>query len=46
MSEALYPITVEVNGVARTAQVQARLSLVDWLRDARSCSTARRCAPA
>ena len=34
MSEALYPITVEVNGVARTAQVHARLSLVDWLRDA------------
>jgi len=34
VSEALYPITVEVNGVARTAQVHARLSLVDWLRDA------------
>jgi carbon-monoxide dehydrogenase small subunit len=34
VSEALYAITVEVNGVARTAQVHARLSLVDWLRDA------------
>jgi len=34
VSEALYPIRVEVNGVARTAQVHARLSLVDWLRDA------------
>lgn len=33
MSEALYPITVEVNGVVRAAQVHARLSLVDWLRD-------------
>ena len=33
MSESLYPITVEVNGVARTARVPARLSLVDWLRD-------------
>jgi carbon-monoxide dehydrogenase small subunit len=33
MSEALYPIAVEVNGVQRTAQVPARLSLVDWLRD-------------
>jgi len=33
MSESLYPISVEVNGVARQAQVPARLSLVDWLRD-------------
>ncbi len=33
MSETLYPIAVEVNGVRRTAQVPARLSLVDWLRD-------------
>ncbi|HSH07100.1 MAG TPA: (2Fe-2S)-binding protein [Burkholderiales bacterium] len=34
MSESLYPIVVEVNGVPRKAQVPARLSLVDWLRDA------------
>jgi carbon-monoxide dehydrogenase small subunit len=33
MSEALYPIAVDVNGVVRRAQVHARLSLVDWLRD-------------
>lgn len=33
MSESLYPIAVEVNGVLRKAQVPARLSLVDWLRD-------------
>ena len=33
MSESLYPISVEVNGVTRTARVPARLSLVDWLRD-------------
>ncbi len=33
MSETLYPISVEVNGVRRTAQVPARLSLVDWLRE-------------
>ena len=33
MSEALYPIAVVVNGVQRTAQVPARLSLVDWLRE-------------
>jgi len=33
MSEALYPIAIEVNGVPRKAQVHARLSLVDWLRD-------------
>ncbi|MBI2316134.1 MAG: (2Fe-2S)-binding protein [Betaproteobacteria bacterium] len=33
MSEKLYSISVEVNGVARSAHVPARLSLVDWLRD-------------
>jgi len=33
MSETLYPVTVEVNGVVRKGQVPARLSLVDWLRD-------------
>ena len=33
MSETLHSILVEVNGVARTAEVPARLSLVDWLRD-------------
>ncbi len=33
MTETLYAISVEVNGVRRTAQVPARLSLVDWLRD-------------
>ena len=33
MNEKLDPITVEVNGKQRTAQVPARLSLVDWLRD-------------
>jgi carbon-monoxide dehydrogenase small subunit len=33
MSEHLYPISVEVNGVVREGQVSARLSLVDWLRD-------------
>jgi carbon-monoxide dehydrogenase small subunit len=33
VSESLYPIAVEVNGVLRKAQVPARLSLVDWLRD-------------
>ena len=33
MSETLYPISVEVNGTLRSAQVAARLSLVDWLRD-------------
>ena len=33
MSESLYAITVEVNGVARKASVAARLSLVDWLRE-------------
>ena len=29
----LYAIEVEVNGARRTAQVPARLSLVDWLRE-------------
>jgi carbon-monoxide dehydrogenase small subunit len=33
MSETLYAIAVEVNGVSRRANVPARLSLVDWLRD-------------
>ena len=33
MSEALYPISVEVNGAARMSEVPARLSLVDWLRE-------------
>jgi carbon-monoxide dehydrogenase small subunit len=33
VSEALYPISVEVNGVVRQAQAPARLSLVDWLRE-------------
>src|SRR5688572_16499694 len=33
MSERRFPITVEVNGKPRTAEVPARLSLVDWLRD-------------
>ena len=33
MSEKLYPISVEVNGVRHTGQVPARLSLVDWLRE-------------
>ena len=33
MSDALYPIAVEINGVRRTAQVPARLTLVDWLRE-------------
>lgn len=33
MSEKLHNIAVEVNGVVRQAQVPARLSLVDWLRD-------------
>ena len=33
MSEALYTIEVQVNGAKRTAQVPARLTLVDWLRD-------------
>ena len=33
MSETLYPVTLEVNGVLHTARVPARLSLVDCLRD-------------
>ena len=33
MSEALYPVSVEVNGVVRRGHVAARTSLVDWLRD-------------
>jgi len=33
MSETLHKVTVEVNGKRREAQVPARLSLVDWLRD-------------
>ena len=33
MSESLYSISVEVNGVVRRGQVPARLTLVDWLRD-------------
>ena len=33
MNETLYPISVEVNGVQRAAQVPARLSMVDWLRE-------------
>ena len=33
MSEKLHAIAVEVNGVRRTAEVSARLTLVDWLRD-------------
>ena len=33
MIEVLYPISVEVNGSVRQAQVPARLSLVDWLRE-------------
>ncbi len=33
MSETLYSISVEVNGVKRSGQVTARTSLVDWLRE-------------
>jgi aerobic carbon-monoxide dehydrogenase small subunit len=33
MSEALHAVAIEVNGRRREAQVPARLSLVDWLRD-------------
>jgi carbon-monoxide dehydrogenase small subunit len=33
MSEELYTVSVEVNGVVRRGQVPARLTLVDWLRD-------------
>jgi carbon-monoxide dehydrogenase small subunit len=33
MSEALYSIAIDVNGVKRTGHVTARTSLVDWLRE-------------
>ncbi len=33
MNQNRHAISVEVNGVVRQAQVAARLSLVDWLRD-------------
>lgn len=33
MSTKLYPITLHVNGVARQGQVEARTTLVDFLRD-------------
>ena len=33
MTETLYTIEVEVNGMRRPGVVPARLSLVDWLRD-------------
>ena len=33
MSETLHPLAIEVNGKRREAQVPARLSLVDFLRD-------------
>ena len=33
MNETLHAIAVEVNGTVHRAQVAARLSLVDWLRD-------------
>ena len=33
MSDTLHSISIEVNGKRREAQVPARLSLVDWLRD-------------
>ncbi len=33
MNEKRYSIEVEVNGIQRTAQVPARLPLVDWLRE-------------
>jgi aerobic carbon-monoxide dehydrogenase small subunit len=33
MSEKRYALAVEVNGAARTGEVPARLTLVDWLRD-------------
>jgi len=33
VSETLHAIEVEVNGKRRAAQVPARLSLVDWLRE-------------
>ena len=33
MSETLYSIAIDVNGVKRTGHVSARTSLVDWLRE-------------
>ena len=33
MTERLYPIAIEVNGIKRTGHVTARTSLVDWLRE-------------
>ena len=33
MSETLYPVSVQVNGVQLTGHVPARMSLVDWLRE-------------
>ena len=33
MSDTLYTIEVQMNGAKRSAQVPARLSLVDWLRE-------------
>jgi carbon-monoxide dehydrogenase small subunit len=33
MTETLYAISIEVNGIVRTGQVTARTSLVDWLRE-------------
>ena len=33
MSEQLYPVSIEVNGRRSAAQVPARLTLVDFLRD-------------
>ena len=33
MSETLHAVAIEVNGKHREANVPARLSLVDWLRD-------------
>ena len=33
MSDPRYPITVEVNGQAHAAEVPARLTLADWLRE-------------
>ena len=33
MSEKLYPVSIEVNSTVREAQVPARLSLLDFVRD-------------
>ena len=33
MSEKLYPVSIQVNGERREAQVPARLTLIDFLRD-------------